>query len=227
MDRQYIRDNDVVERYLKGVLTADEEQAFEEAYLGDAELLDQLQAAERLRDGIKGLDSAGDLERSRPRWRQTFASPRYAMAATALLAVSLGFSSVLYNENQVLREGGSSTPLATRFVALESVRGGGNVTEISAPAQDELTVLMLDAGLVAYDTYRAVITRRDGEQSEQVWSRAGLAPQLNGTTIAVSVQGRMLRPGTYNATLEGQMNDWPAERFELVTSMSFVVVPRD
>jgi hypothetical protein len=207
-------------------LTADEEQGFEEAYLGDAELLDQLQAAERLRDGIKGLDGAGDLERSRPRWRQTFASPRYAMAATVLLAVSLGFSSVLYNENQVLREGGSSTPLITRFVALESVRGE-NITEITAPAQDELTLLMLDAGAIAYDTYRAAITRRDGEQSEQIWSRADLTPELNGTTIAISLQGRMLRPGTYEATVDGRMNDWPAERFEQVTSISFVVVPRD
>ena len=226
MDRQYIREHQVIERYLSGALTADEEQGFEEAYLGDAELLDQLQAAERLRDGIKGLDSAGDLERSRPRWRQTFASPRYAMAATVLLAVSLGFSSVLYNENQVLREGGSSTPLATRFVALESERGG-NVREIEAPEQDESIVLLLDAGVVAYDTYRAVITRRDGERSEEIWSRANLVPQLNGTTIAVSLQGRMLRFGTYEAKVDGRMNDWPAERFEPVTSIPFVVVPRD
>ena len=38
MDRQYIRDHQVIERYLSGALTADEEQAFEEAYLGDAEI---------------------------------------------------------------------------------------------------------------------------------------------------------------------------------------------
>ena len=226
MDRQYIREHQVIERYLSGTLTADEEQGFEEAYLGDGELLDQLQAAERLRDGIKELDSAGGLGRSRPRWQQTLASPRYAMAATVLLAVSLGFSSVLYNENQVLRGGGSQTPMITRFVALESVRGG-NVTEISAPAQDELTVLMIDAGVVAHDTYRAAITRRDGEQSEQIWSRADLTPELNGTTIAISLQGRMLRPGTYEAKLDGRMNDWPAGRFEQVTELRLVVLPRD
>src|SRR5688572_27635539 len=153
MDRQYIRDNGVIERYLRGALTADEEQAFEEAYLGDLELLDQLQAAERLRDGIKELDR-GVLERSRPRWQQTFASPRYAMAATVLLAVSLGFSTVLYDENRSLREGASQTPLITRFVSLDSVRGA-NVPEIVAPEQDELITLMIDSGTVAYDTYRA------------------------------------------------------------------------
>ena len=78
MDRQYIRDHAVIERYLSGTLTADEEQAFEEAYLGDAELLDEVQAAERLREGIKELDSAGRLERpSTPTvWRQWLASPQ-------------------------------------------------------------------------------------------------------------------------------------------------------
>ena len=38
MDRQYIRDTQVIERYLQGRLTAAEEQAFEEAYLADPEL---------------------------------------------------------------------------------------------------------------------------------------------------------------------------------------------
>src|SRR5262245_1111143 len=226
MDRQYIREHQVIERYLAGTLTADEEQAFEEAYLGDSELLTEVEAAERLRDGIKRLDGAGKLERSRSRWQQTFASPRYAMAATVLLAVSLGFSSMLYNENQILREGGSSAPLLTRFVSLEAQRSA-NVQTFAAPAQDELTVLMLDAGVVAYDTYRAVITRGGGAQAEQIWSRAGLVPELNGTTIPVSVQRRMLQPGTYEAKVDGRMNDWPADRFEQVTVMPFVVVPRN
>jgi len=226
MDRQYIRDNDVVERYLKGALTAEEEADFEEIYLADAELLSEIEAAERLRDGIKDLGSAGGLGRSRPRFGQAFASPRYAMAATVLLAVSLGFSSMLYNENQVLREGNSSTPLSTRFVTLEA-RRGGDAAEIEAPGQDESIVLLLDAGVVAYDTYRAVITRREGDRSEQVWSRSDLTPQLNGTTIPVSLQRRVLPPGTYEAKVDGRMNDWTAERFEPVAAISFVVVARE
>ena len=226
MDRQYIRDNGVIDRYLKGALTADEEQAFEEAYLGDTELLEQIETAERLRDGVKGLGTVGSFERSRWRWQQMFTSPRYAMAATVLLAVSLGFSTSLYNENRSLRDGASQTPLITRFVALESVRGT-NVTELAAPEQDELIMLMLDAGVVAYDTYRAVITRRDGEQSQQIWSRADLSPELNETTVAVGLQGPLLRPGTYEAKLDGRMNDWPAERFEQISLMELTVLPRD
>ncbi len=135
MDRHYIRDNGVIERYLAGALTADEEQAFEEVYLGDPEILDQIEAAERLRDGIKGLGAAGRLERLRSPapWRRMLASPRYATAASMLLAVSLTFSTVLYRENRNLREDGVlATSMITRLVPLESVRGG-NAIEISAP----------------------------------------------------------------------------------------------
>jgi hypothetical protein len=225
MDRQYIRDNQVIERYLAGALTAGEEQAFEEAYLGNAELLAEIETAERLRDGVKGLDSAGTLERSRPRWQQALASPRYALAASMLLAVSLGFSTMLYQENRDLREGGSSLPMITQFVALGSVRGG-NENQIAAPAPNELIVLSLDGGTVAYDTYRAVLMRRDGERSAQIWSLAGLSPQPDGT-IAVGLTGRSLPPGSYEAVVQGRMNDWPAERFEDSTRASLTVAPRD
>jgi hypothetical protein len=228
MDRQYIRDNEVIERYLSGALTADEEQAFEEAYLGDPELLDQVQAAELLRDGIKKVDGAGQLERLRApaRWRQWFASPQYAAAASVLLAVSVGFSAMLYRENVDLRETGISQSFErTRLVRIDAVRGD-NVTEIPAPEPDERTVLQLDAGLVAYDTYRGALLRRNGDQFETIWSRADLAAEPD-ETVLIGVPGRALPPGNYEARLEGRMNDWPAERFDEITRTDLRVVPRD
>lgn len=229
MDRQYIRDNQVIERYLAGALTADEEQAFEEAYLGDPDLLDELQAAERLREGIKELDGAGRLERLRApaRWRQWLASPQYAAAASVLLAVAVGFSAVLYRENLSLREGDLLLASATtRLVALEAVRGAGAM-EISAPAPDELTVLQVDAGIVAYDTYRGVVTRAAGAQSETIWSRADLAARSDGTVLIGPVPPRALLPGNYEARLEGRMSAWPSERFDEVGRMDLTVVPRN
>ena len=187
-----------------------------------------MQTAERLRDGIKELDAAGPLERlrPRPRWRQTFASARYAAAASVLLAVSLGFSTVLYRENRDLRDGAlSPTPMITRFVALDSVRGG-NARTIREPEDDEWIVLLLDAGPTEYDIYRAVLTRRVGEQSEEIWSRADLVPEL-GESILIGVPGRLLRPGDYEARLEGRMNDWPADRFDEIAPTPLTVVARD
>jgi len=229
MDRQYIRDHQVIERYLSGALTADEEQAFEEAYLGDPDLLDQVQAAERLRDGIKKLDSDGSLERVRPsaRWRQWFTSPQYAAAASVLLAVSLGFSAMLYRDNLDMRETGSSqTSERTRLVRLEVVRGGGDARKIPAPELDQRTVLQLDAGAVAYDTYRGTVMRRDGDRSETIWSRADLVAEPD-ETVLIGVPGRDLRPGDYEARLEGRMSDWPADRFDEIARLPLTVVPRN
>jgi hypothetical protein len=228
MDRQYIRDHQVVERYLTGTLTADEEQAFEEAYLGDSELLNKLQAAERLRDGLKQADAAGRLALARRRapWSDWLASPGYAAAASVLLAVSLGFSTVLYRENRDLREGGlSSGSVATRFVALEATRGAGAIT-IPQPEQDEWTALLVDSGTVAYDTYRGTLTRNDGSESQDIWSRGDLVPELGGT-IVIGVPGRALRPGSYEARLEGRMSDWSAERFEEVSRTQLRVTARE
>jgi hypothetical protein len=229
MDRQYIRDHQVIERYLSGTLTADEEQTFEEAYLSDQELLDQVQAAERLRDGIKELERAGSLERLRTpaRWRQWLASPQYAAAASVLLAVSLGFSAMLYRENVDLRGTGSSqTSERTRLVRLDVVRGD-DVREISAPQLDERTVLQLDAGAVAYDTYRGTVMRRDGDRSVTIWSRADLVAEPDGEAVLIGVPGRDLQPGDYEARLEGRMSDWPAARFDEIARLQLRIVPRN
>ena len=225
MDRQYIHDHQVVERYLKGALTADEEQAFEEAYLGDPVLLDELQAAERLRAGFQDLDGAGVLERPRPRWLQALASPQYAAAASVLLAAMLVVSGALYRENMSLREGGlAMEPAVTRLVPLVSVRGGAP-NELAAPGNDEWTVLLLDPGFTEYDTYRAVLERLMDGASEEVWRRSDLTLTYEGT-IAMGLPGRLLSPGEYAARLEGRMNDWPAERFDEISRTAFsVAVP--
>jgi len=228
MDRQYIRDNEVIERYLSGALTADEEQAFEEAYLGDPELLDQVQAAERLREGIKELDGAGRLGRVRSpaRWRQWLAAPQYAVAASVLLAVSLGFSTMLYRENITLRQSDlAQVSVSARLIPLEAVRGGNPVI-LSAPASDVATLLQLNAGLDAYDTYRGVLTRI-GAGSETIWRRADLAASSDGTVLIGPISARALRPGTYEAKLDGRMNAWPTDRFEEVSSIQVEIVPQN
>jgi hypothetical protein len=228
MDRHYIRDNEVIERYLSGVLTPDEEQAFEEAYLGDPEMLDQIEAAQRLRDGIKGLGAAGRLERLRPPapWRRMLTSPRYAAAASVLLAVSAVLSGALYLENRGLRQTDfPSASTVTRLMPLASTRGDNGST-IPEPAEDEWIVFQLDAGVTEYDSYRAALERRDGSASAVIWSHAGLTP-VRGEIAVGSVAGSALRPGEYEVRLEGRMDEPPAERFEEVSRTRFTIVPRN
>jgi hypothetical protein len=212
MDRQYIRDNGLVERYLQGRLTADEAAAFEEAYLADAELLQELEAAALLRRGFAAHDAA---ERRAPAPSVTArsatgrgtAAPRYALAASLVAGVALAFSTYLFVENGALRGAGASQASSARLVPLVAVRGG-EPKRIEAGTTDDWTVLLLDPGFTPYDEYRATVVRRNGAE---LLSVAGLTPSYEGL-LAVVVSSRLLTPGDYDVVLAGRMRDWPAQR---------------
>jgi|SRR5688572_20306518 hypothetical protein len=211
MDRQHIRDAQLIERYLNGTLSAAEEQAFEEAYLADPELLEELEVAERLRAGLRDLNAADSAERAAPRarWLDLASSPRFGIAASLVAVAALASATVLYVQNQGLRDGSTFTVATqTRLLPLVSVRGAANPNEIAAPARGEWTVLLLDAGFGDYDTYRAVLARRDGAE---VLRLDGLTPTYEGL-LALGMSGDVLSPGDYEVRLFGGRRDWPATR---------------
>jgi len=213
MDRKKIQDEQVVERYLAGKLSPEDEQAFKEAYLADPALLEEVKLAERLREGLRGLP---DSERRpnpalRPRWLAVAGSPRYGIAATLVAAAALLASGVLYFQSSGPGARGAATLAGasrTRVLPLVSVRGAGNPNTISAPAADEWTVLLLDAGLADYDRYRAVLGRAGGEE---ILRLDDLTPSFEGM-VALGLPGRLLTPGSYEIRLEGGKRDWPAGR---------------
>ena len=108
---------------------------------------------------------------------------------------------------------------------LASTRGDNGST-LPQPAEDEWIVFQLDAGVTEYDSYRAALERRDGSESEVIWSHAGLTPVRSEIAVGV-VAGRTLRPGEYEIRLDGRMDDAPAERFEEVSRTRFTIVPRN
>jgi hypothetical protein len=226
MDRQYIRDHQVIERYLSGGLAADEEQAFEEAYLVDPEILNELQLAERLREGLRDLNAAGGIETPQRKTRLSswMSSPQYAAAASVLLAATLVFAGVLYYESAA-RDRFVASSAVTRLVPLVAVRGA-DANVISTPAEDEWIVLLIDPGFTDYDTYRAVLERRDANVAEPIWSRADMRPTYEDM-IAVGLAGGLLRPGEYDIRLEGRMDEWPAERFDEISRTPFIVAAPD
>jgi hypothetical protein len=228
MDRQYIREHQVIERYLRGTLTADEEQAFEEAYLGDRELLDELELAERLRDGVKELGAAGGIERplARKTWLNAPFAKQWAAAASVLLVVSLAVSGGLYRENLSLRQGsGLTAGVNMRLLPVLTLRGAPE-TELEAPGADEWAVLLVDP-FTPYDSYRAVVARISGENSVAIWTVDGLEPQYQDQ-LAIGLPGRLLPPDRYEIVLTGRMSDWPAERSDPVSRTALrVVAPSD
>ncbi len=204
MNRQYIRDNQVVERYLQGRLTADEQAAFEEAYLGDSELLQELKTADLLRRGLEAHDAAQRREQRPSAAARSAAAPRYALAASLVAGIALSFSSYLFVENRELR---SENVAPARVVPLVAVRGG-NPNSIEAATTNGRTVLLIDPGFTPYDRYQATVRRSDGAE---LFSVDGLTPSYE-SQLGVTLPSRLLTPGDYEVVLAGRMRDWPEQR---------------
>lgn len=213
----------MVERYLQGRLTADEEQAFEEAYLSDPGLLDELVLTEKLRDGVRRAGTAPGAPARAPaepvRWR-VFGSVPYAAAATVLLGVSLAVSAVLVIENRNLEMRSAAAPV--QLVPLVTVRGDSAI-RVDAPQNGELAVLLVDAGFAEHDDYRATLTRVTSGAAERVTRLDGLAPAYDGQ-VGLGVPASVLTPGDYELTLEGRE---AGAGFAEITRIALTVVPRD
>ncbi len=223
MDKKYIQENQVVERYLQGKLGPEEEAAYEAHYLADSGALAELELAERLKQGLEIVEREGGLDRSRsPADRihgllAALASPQYAAAASVLLLVSLVFSGVLYQENVRLTGPVLSDSSATRLELIFALRGAGGGREIPAGTEGEPVVLLLEFASPSFASYRATVTRESAAGSEEVAQIAGLEPGFQDY-LAVSIPGRLMTEGEYQVLIEGRASDG---QYEEVTRLPF------
>ena len=207
MDRQYIRDNQVIERYLQGRLTADEETAFEEAYIGDPDLFQELEAADLLRRGLELHEADASVPPSST--ARTAAAPRYALAASLVAGIALASSAYLFVQNTALRGEAAGIKAGARVVPLLAVRGGAP-NRIEAIDANDWTVLLLDP-FVPYDLYGATLVRRGAGAATELLAVDGLTPSYE-SQLALVVPSRLLAPGDYEVALTGRMRDWPEQR---------------
>jgi hypothetical protein len=230
MDRQYIHDHQIIERYLRSALTPDEAKRFEEAYLADPDLLAEIELVEHLQQGLKRYGAEAGRQRrgsAAPSWLRIMTSPQYAAAASVLLAVAVVFAGALYRENMSLRSTPSLAAVPTRTVPLFTLRGDGGTVVPAALSEDMLTILALDPGAPEYDTYRATIRRLGSDGTEVVAQVGGLSVGYL-ETVDVGVPERALSAGAYEVELEGRMNDWTTERaYELAGRIPFTIEARE
>lgn len=231
MDMNKINENLLIERYLQGTLTKEEEEAFEEAFIGSPEILDQLETAERLRHGLKDL---GAVERAElPGGHGTgvtglFRSPRYAMAATVFLAVSLLFTGTLYKQNLDLSAARIAGEAAsTQIVPLHTVRGTSGsepFNTVEPGTAGSRLVLMLDPGFEPYSHYRATLARLgEGDAAETLLQLDDMQPGYEDM-LALGLQSDLLTQGIYEVRVEGWRSEWPAnQEFEPINRFTFRV----
>lgn len=223
MDRNYVSENQVVDRYLRDELTDEERDAFEEFYLSDQQTLAELELAEKLQLGLKDCAERGLLPTpARSGWLQrAVLSPQWAAAASVLLVFSLGYSGYLYRQTQ-----GDAAIAATQLVPLyrytEQTRGPGNgaaaePVRVEPAAQGAWVVLLVDPGFEPYADYRVTIL--DTGSGAIVHQVEGLHPDYEDL-LAVGVAGSALRPGRYELRVAGRD---PAGAFAEVGRIPFEV----
>lgn len=196
MDRNYVIENQIVDRYLRGDLSDDESAAFEEFYLSDRETLAALELAEKLEIGLKDAADHGHLEAtSRRGWFvRAVTSPQWAAAASVLLVFSLGYNGF------VQRQSGDGPDVASpQLIPLIATRSAAPAAVIPH-APDRWIVLLADPGFDPYDDYRAAVLDQGGKPVSEV---AGLKPGYEDL-LAVGIAGSSLVPGRYDLVVEAR-----------------------
>ncbi len=228
----------MIERYLLGRMTDEEAASFEERFLSSEELLNELEAAERLQQGLQtvaAVDKADSRKDSRNEERAAagvmslFHSPRYAMAASFLLLVSLGVSSHLMRQNSMLEATGT-TPVA-QVVELVSVRSmaGDPVNVLDLGEETNSYTLVLDPGFEPYTRHRATVLRvPESGSPELVWQVDGLQPGFEEgyeDMLALNLPVSVLGEGIYEIQLEGFRDGSSAgDGYEPIDSVRFKCV---
>jgi hypothetical protein len=225
----------MIERYLLGRMTDEEAASFEERFLASEKLLNELEVAERLQQGLQtvaAIDKAGGKGVSRNAAGATagvmslFNSPKYAIAASFLLLVSLGVSSHLMRQNSLLEVTGPAP--VSQIVELVSVRGlaGDPVNVLELHDGVAGFTLMLDPGFEPYTRHRATVMHLlENGSAELVWQVDGLKPGFEEgyeEMLALNLPGSVLDKGIYEVRLEGFTEDSAAgNRYKPVDVVRF------
>lgn len=222
MDKTYMNMHLTVDRYLRDMLTDDEKALFEERLLWDQDLIDEVDLAERLREGlVASVNDAGSIT-GRPGFRERlydfFYVPQYAAAASFVLAailVSAVFLTPTVQDSGQFNAGAMNTEI----IPLVSVRSN-DAQQIYIDSED-LAVLLVDV-IGEYEQYRVTV-QREGNDAGPVWQQAGLTATYP-ESLALSMPGTTLTPGSYTLRLEGGSSESTGTPgYELIQNIRFVV----
>lgn len=203
-----LEDRDLIDRYLAKRLTETEVFVVETRIVENPEFRNEVELTEALRDGLRELQSRGEitplLSHRHARWRH----PRFALAAS-VAAVALGAASFLFYQR--LDNGSREVVIASlRFEHTRGADAGSDVMWQQNGAPTRLQ-MQFDVGLEPAAGYRVVIERMTDGAAVQVLDLAAAMAPDGGASIAVD--SALFEPGDYEITLKPQP---PAEMQEPV-----------
>ena len=214
MDRRYIEENQIIDRYLMNKLSEKEMAAFEQIFLEDPELVQEIEFRKRFIRGIRKADRTGLLQlnddqssgiwRWLPVMRPSFATVGAVSAAILLMVAVLQYSQIArlqsVNAKQASQIGQLMAPqVNTLLVPLGRTRGATTgdepVIRVHLSSAVEQVILSLDIEPLSFDNYRLSLDR---EGAGQLWSS-----DSDSAPPAVVIPAGLLIPGDYYLQIYG------------------------
>lgn len=213
MDHPEIEDSQVVERYLAGRLPEEDEARFEEHLFACTACLEQVEAGEELRRGLREV-AAEEATRAAVAtgflaWLQRRSRGQLGGIAAFALAVMLLPSVLLWQQRTAPTGGGLDRPLSDfQMISLGVERDAGGAVEIRPEAGKDAVLLSLELPLGAGSSRYGVTLRDAG--GEVLWQEGDLEPNLYDTLL-VALPTSYLDPGSYRVTVRSEEPGAPRE----------------
>lgn len=176
MDRSYIARHDVIERYLLGKLSEEEAAAFEDRFVFDKELLDEIELTEQMINGLRSQPENPGAARSAASPGNGESRGRFEWAIAAFLAafaVLLPFMYFSPDESSPAFEISASLSDTHReaLVILERPRGASSMpmTRVSIESGPDAVVVLGVPVNNRLDTADLSVTLLSGDT--QLWTR--------------------------------------------------------
>ncbi len=232
MDRRYIEENQIIDRYLMNKLSGDDMEAFERLFLEDPELVQEIELRKRFIRGLRNADRTRSFQINNDepsgiwRWSPVI---RHAFPTVAAISVSILLSVAVLQYSQITRlqtvnlEQASqirqmvSPQVNTVLVPLGRTRGSSAreepVVRVHLAPSVEQVILTLDIEPVSFDHYRFSL-ERDG--AGRLWS-----DESDSAPSAVVLPAELLIPGNYYLHIQGVRS---GEVLAPVAQFSFTVL---
>jgi anti-sigma-K factor RskA len=207
--------------YVAGRLSDTDREALEERLSSDAGLVQELEQALRLREGLEVLreqEVLGEMWRPQRRsFEKVWTSA--AAAAIAIVAVSAALyygkrSPPIVSPSVAMLRGTSSAPLAVvRRYSFAEMRAAISSTQLSLPASGALELRALTPVTDASRAFRVTLSRIRSQNTSRIGEAEHVVPDADGFVVIYADASR-LEPGDYSLSVEPEDEHQPSgERF--------------
>jgi hypothetical protein len=201
MDHSRMEEHNLIDRYVRGTLPADQRAEFEEHFVDCAACQEQIEVAKSLRLAVR--ESVVET-RASSGWRWT------AIAACACFGIALAASSIFLFERQSTRSELASLQSSLErppvVFGLSLSRDASEPRAVTIPAEPRWVVFLAEIDATRYSRYRAALV---GSQGEETWSKDGIEAN-SPDSISVSIPSAALHPGTYTLVVSGTQTNGPS-----------------